>query len=134
MSALVPDGLDAATRAALEDPAGNVLVATSDAAAPSARADVVHRPHQIGTPADLAVLAGLADRLVVTHQDLISFHNPGYFPFGAAWEGYRDLTRRALAAADRVLFFSAHAGRRARRRAGGAGTVPTSSTSASIMR
>ena len=111
VSVLVPDGLDAATRAALDRIPGVSLVATSDAgrSPTAARADVVHRPHQIGTPADLAVLAGLADRLVVTHQDLISFHNPGYFASDTGWEGYRDLTRRALAAADRVVFFSAHA-------------------------
>jgi glycosyltransferase involved in cell wall biosynthesis len=111
VSVLVPDELDAATRAALERIPGASLVAASDADrfSAAARADIVHRPHQIGTPADLAVLAGLADRLVVTHQDLISFHNPGYFASGTAWEGYRDLTRRALAAADRVVFFSAHA-------------------------
>jgi glycosyltransferase involved in cell wall biosynthesis len=109
--ALVPDGLDAATRASLERIDGLTLVAASHAgrSPAAARADVVHRPHQIGAPADLAVLAGLADRLVVTHQDLISFHNPGYFASSPAWEGYRDLTRRALAAADRVVFFSAHA-------------------------
>jgi hypothetical protein len=76
--------------------------------APPLRADVVHRPHQVSAPADLAFLAGLADRLVVTHQDLISFHNPAYFSSEPAWEGYRALTRRALGAADRVLFFSEH--------------------------
>ncbi len=111
VSALVPDRLDADTRAALERNPGVTLVAAADAGrSPAAvRADLVHRPHQIGAPADLAVLAGLADRLVVTHQDLISFHDPGYFPSGAAWRGYRDITRRALAAADRVVFFSEHA-------------------------
>ena len=65
-------------------------------------------PIRLGAPADLAVLAGLADRLVVTHQDLISFHDPAYFPSASAWDGYRELTRRALAAADRVVFFSEH--------------------------
>ena len=51
----------------------------------------------------------LADRLVVTHHDLISFHNPSYFPSPTHWDGYRVLTRRALAVADRVLFGSEHA-------------------------
>jgi glycosyltransferase involved in cell wall biosynthesis len=76
---------------------------------PPLRADVVHRPFQISSPADLTFLAQLGDRLVVTQQDLIGYHNPSYFPSPGAWEGYRLLTRTALAAADRVLFFSAHA-------------------------
>ena len=46
---------------------------------------------------------------MLTQQDLIAFHNPAYFPTRPAWEGYRRLTRIALSAADRVLFFSAHA-------------------------
>jgi glycosyltransferase involved in cell wall biosynthesis len=54
------------------------------------------------------VLAALADRLVVTHQDLIGFHNVAYFPSTEGWRGYRDLTRRALGAADHVVFASDH--------------------------
>ena len=110
VSALVSDELNGATRAALERIPGLSLLAVSQAVRSpgGTRADVVHRPHQIGAPADLAVLAGLADRLVVTHQDLISFHDPAYFPSASAWDGYRELTRRALAAADRVVFFSEH--------------------------
>jgi glycosyltransferase involved in cell wall biosynthesis len=69
----------------------------------------VHRPFQIDSPADLAFLARLGDRLVITQQDLIGYHNPSYFGSTQAWEGYRSLTSRALAAADRVLFFSDHA-------------------------
>ena len=46
---------------------------------------------------------------MITHQDMISYRNPSYFDSFAAWEGYRQLTRRALAVADRVIFFSAHA-------------------------
>ena len=71
--------------------------------------DLVHRPFQIATPGDLPALAELADRLVITHQDLISFHNPSYFRSADAWHSYRDLTRRGLAIADHVVFFSKHA-------------------------
>ena len=39
---------------------------------------------------------------MITHQDLISFHNPSYFPSPEAWAGYQQLTRQALAAADHV--------------------------------
>lgn len=72
-------------------------------------ADVVHRPFQVSSSDDLAFLAGMADRLVVTHQDLISYRNPSYFHTAAEWRAFRRLTRRSLAIADRVLFFSAHA-------------------------
>jgi glycosyltransferase involved in cell wall biosynthesis len=110
VSVLVPDRLSEPARSALQRLDGVALV-TSDSggtSAHAARADVVHRPHQISNPADLAVLSALGERLVITHQDLISFHNPAYFPSDHAWRGYRDLTRRALGGADRVLFFSEH--------------------------
>jgi glycosyltransferase involved in cell wall biosynthesis len=72
-------------------------------------ADVVHRPYQVNNDEDLAFLAKLGERLVVTNQDLIGYHNPSYFRDFDAWAGYRRITRSALAVADRVLFFSAHA-------------------------
>ena len=72
-------------------------------------ADVVHRPFQLTNAGDLTFLASLGRRLVLTHQDLIAFHNPAYFPSTEAWEGYRQLTRLALAAIDRVVFSSAFA-------------------------
>jgi glycosyltransferase involved in cell wall biosynthesis len=110
VTVLVPDRLGEPARAALARLDG-VTLATADGGGGPARTapfDVVHRPHQISSPADLAVLSGLGERLVITHQDLISFHNPAYFPSDSAWRGYRDLTRRALGSADRVLFFSEH--------------------------
>jgi glycosyltransferase involved in cell wall biosynthesis len=73
------------------------------------RADVVHRPFQVSAPADLTLLAQVSDRLVVTHQDLISYRNPAYFRSFVDWQGYRELTRRALATADHVVFVSGHA-------------------------
>jgi glycosyltransferase involved in cell wall biosynthesis len=73
------------------------------------RADIVHRPFQVSNAADFKFVAGLGDRLVITHQDLISYFNPSYFPSLEAWEGYRQLTRGVLSTADRVLFFSPHA-------------------------
>lgn len=71
--------------------------------------DVVHRPFQLTNAGDLSFLASLGERLILTQQDLIAFHNPAYFPDVAAWEGYRQLTRLALGAIDRVVFFSASA-------------------------
>ena len=46
---------------------------------------------------------------MITHQDLIAYRNPGYFPGYPQWERYQRLTRRALALADYVVFFSHHA-------------------------
>lgn len=72
-------------------------------------ADVVHRPYQVSNDEDLSFLARLGERLIVTNQDLIAYHNPSYFRSFDTWEGYRRITRSALAVADRVMFFSAHA-------------------------
>ncbi|MBV9605288.1 MAG: glycosyltransferase family 4 protein [Solirubrobacterales bacterium] len=71
-------------------------------------ADIVHRPFQLSNAGDLGFLQALGDRVILTQQDLIAFHNPAYFPATAAWQDYRGLTRLSLATADRVLFFSDH--------------------------
>ena len=71
--------------------------------------DVVHRPQQVFTPADLQLLRMLGERVVISHLDLIAYRNPAYHPDPHAWHAYRRTTRLALAAADRVLFFSEHA-------------------------
>ena len=78
-----------------------------------------HRPFQVVTPLDIALLRRLGRAVVVTQQDLIAYHNPAYFDDYAAWHGYRELAREALAAADRVAFFSGHAAGEARRRGPG---------------
>jgi len=70
------------------------------------RSDVVHRPFQITSSEDLTFLACLGERIVVTHQDLIAYHNPGYFASFETWRRHRQLTRAALSLADRVVFFS----------------------------
>jgi glycosyltransferase involved in cell wall biosynthesis len=107
LTALVPAPMSGEARAVLEaQPGVRLAAAGSD---DGIRADLVHRPFQIATPADMPALARLADRLVITHQDLISFHNPSYFRSPTGWHSYRALTRRALAIADHVVFSSAHA-------------------------
>jgi glycosyltransferase involved in cell wall biosynthesis len=111
VTAIVPTDLGADVRALLQRLPTVTLARVAPGAEPppDIRGDVVHRPFQIAAPADLTFLARLGDRLVITHQDLISYHNPSYFPSSEAWTGYRALTRRGLGAADQVLFFSAHA-------------------------
>jgi glycosyltransferase involved in cell wall biosynthesis len=79
------------------------------------KTDLVHRPQQVFTIDDLNLLAPLGHRLVITHLDLIAYHNPTYFPDLSQWRRHVRATRIALAAADRVLFFSAHALRDAER-------------------
>jgi glycosyltransferase involved in cell wall biosynthesis len=71
-----------------------------------ARTDVVHRPQQVFSVDDLNLVRLLGDRLVITHQDLIGYHNAAYHARPEYWERYRQATRLALAAADRTIFFS----------------------------
>ena len=73
------------------------------------RTDVVHRPQQVFTSDDLALLRLLGERIVVTHQDLIAYRLPGYHATVQDWDAYRRTTRLALGAADGVVFFSEHA-------------------------
>ncbi|MFZ1994039.1 MAG: glycosyltransferase [Solirubrobacteraceae bacterium] len=99
---LAADARDALTEAKVE------LIDYEQAAAGVAPTHVVHRPQQVFSADDLNLLRLLGRRLVVTHQDLIAFHNPTYHPGPDAWEQYRRVTRNALAVADRVVVFSDH--------------------------
>jgi glycosyltransferase involved in cell wall biosynthesis len=74
-----------------------------------ARGDIVHRPYQVTSAEDLELLPRLGDRIVITHLDLIAFHNPGYFASFGEWQQYRRVTRQALAMADQAIFLSDHA-------------------------
>ena len=112
LRAIVTDRIDEAAARSLESVPQLELVRYADAPQ-MARADVVHRPFQLDNPGDLSFLTSLADRVVITQQDLIGYQNPSYFATRDAWEGYRELTRTGLAVADRVLFFSQHARREA---------------------
>lgn len=108
VTAIVGDDADADMRVRIGALPGVTPASMAQLRTAGAVADVVHRPFQVSAPADLAVLASVASRLVITHQDLISYHNSSYFPSPGAWAGYRDLTRHALAAADQVVCFSDH--------------------------
>ncbi len=109
LSVIVPDDLRAHAATRLGSLPGVALTRYTEALTGGGPpADVVHRPYQVDNPGELRFLAQLADRLVVTHQDLIGYHNPSYFSSPEAWRGYRRLTRTTLAVADRVVFFSAH--------------------------
>jgi glycosyltransferase involved in cell wall biosynthesis len=75
---------------------------------PGGRTDVVHRPAQVVAPVNLTWLAALGERIVVTHQDLIGYANPGYFESFEAWDEHRALARQSLAMADAAVFISDH--------------------------
>lgn len=74
----------------------------------TARTSIVHRSHQVTGPVDMLLLRRLGRRLVVTHQDLIGFHNPKYHAGATLWSSYRRLTVSSLGAADLVLACSRH--------------------------
>jgi glycosyltransferase involved in cell wall biosynthesis len=111
VTAIVPESLSGYAARMLEGLPGVEVVRVMVGAdvPPTIRADLVHRPYQVASASDLAFLAQLGDRLVITHQDLIRYRNPSYFVSAREWEAYRATTRRALGIADRVLFFSEHA-------------------------
>ncbi len=106
LSIIVPDEPSEQALTGLRALHGLRLVTYAEA---SGGADVVHRPFQLSNAGDLTFLESLGERLLLTQQDLIAFHNPAYFPSAGAWRDYRELTRLALRTADQVLFFSAHA-------------------------
>jgi glycosyltransferase involved in cell wall biosynthesis len=103
---VVPHDLGDYAHAVLDELSGVELLAARDVGPGTERSDVVHRPFQVSSHEDLAFLDSLGERIVVTHQDLIAFHNPGYFRSFKAWTSHRRLTTHALALADRVVFFS----------------------------
>ena len=85
-------------------------VITYDAAVAGVpRTHVVHRPQQVFSEHDLALLRLLGERIVITHQDLIMYRIPSYHTSLDEWRTYRRVTRIALAVADKVVFFSQHA-------------------------
>jgi glycosyltransferase involved in cell wall biosynthesis len=116
---LTPPDLDAdAARAFAEIPdltelpyatAAAAVTGAPDGGAPIGETDIVHRPSQVFSASDLALLLPLGRRIVVTHQDLIAYRIAGYHESVETWERYRRVTRDTLAGADHVVFFSEHA-------------------------
>ena len=109
LTAVIPNEPNDYAVAGLNDLGGVSLITYEEASKlPPGQADLVHRPFQLTNAGDLPFLERLGDRLVLTQQDLIAFHNPSYFPSDEAWTAYRHLNRLAMARADQVVFFSNH--------------------------
>ena len=106
---LIGPGLPAEVTDRLSSLADTRLLTYEEALQRPAPSDIVHRPQQVFSPDDLLLLRPLGRRLVITHHDLIAYHNPAYFPDLDHWERFLRTTASALSVADRVLFFSRHA-------------------------
>lgn len=106
---IVPPDLGDHAGAQLAEMPNVELIPHTDVHPAMSKSDVAHRPYQVNNADDLLILRCAAMRTVITHQDLIAYRNPGYFPGYPQWERYQRLTRQALALADRVVFFSRHA-------------------------
>lgn len=111
---LVPDQLGAEAERFLAARPEIVLLRLEDLGAGREPSDIAHRPYQVTSPTDVAVLRQMGRRLVITQLDNIALRNPGYFEDYAQWNEYRELTCGALAAADQVVFISRHAANDAR--------------------
>ncbi len=109
--AVLADEPDRELRTALADAGVEPVTYVEAASGELRRTDLVHRPQQVFTPSDLRLLQLVGERLVVSHMDLIGYRAPTYHASVDDWRGYRRSTRLALAAADRVIFFSEHARR-----------------------
>lgn len=108
---LVAPDISARAEDALAEVPEVELLSYEEALRDPPRTDVVHRPQQVFTPDDLALLRLVGERIVIGQQDLIAFHNHTYHRDLDAWRAYRRTTRLAMAAADQVIFFSEHARR-----------------------
>jgi GT2 family glycosyltransferase/glycosyltransferase involved in cell wall biosynthesis len=106
---IVPPDLGAYAQKQLANLEGLELVPHTDVVEGMHKSDVSHRPYQVSSLEDLDLLRLTGERQVITHQDLIAYRNPGYFPGYPQWERHQRLTKQALALADSVVFFSNHA-------------------------
>jgi len=104
---LVPDNASELVEAAVCRQGAVAVIREHEVQSGIAKSDIVHRPFQlVASPHDVRLLDLLGERLVVTHQDLIAFHNPSYFAKSEDWFGYRRGTAAALGLVDFVVFFS----------------------------
>ena len=99
------------------------------------KTDIAHRPYQVATRTTCCCCARCGERIVITHQDLIAYRNPGYFPGYPQWERLPppDPTGARLRRRRRVLLpprGARHAARGPRRAASGCASSTSASTTA----
>lgn len=112
---LVPGGLSEYAAGRLTDLQKlSIQPAVVGARSKSESADVVLRPYQFSSEAEVEWLRGNGERLAVVQLDLIAYNDPAYFPGYHQWQSYRDVQRLALTAADGVAFISDTIRRQAR--------------------
>lgn len=68
--------------------------------------DIVHRPYQPTAPIPWDRWRGLAQRTVITVQDLIAYRNGAYFSSSEEWMNYRDNFQRQVSQVDAVVSIS----------------------------
>lgn len=107
--AVVAHDIPVALQRRFDDVPALEVISYEQAIAGVEQSDVVHRPQQVFSEHDLALLHILGERVVVGQQDLIAYRNPAYHQSVDHWWTCRRVTRLALAVADRVVFFSEHA-------------------------
>jgi glycosyltransferase involved in cell wall biosynthesis len=66
--------------------------------------DVIYRPYQVNSLAELDFLRFVADRFIVNQLDTIAFNDPAYFRDHDQWVAYRDVTRLTLQLAGGITF------------------------------
>ncbi len=97
MRVIVPPDLGAYAREQLAGLSNVELMAHTEVHPGMGKTDIAHRPFQVSDTNDLLMLDCAGERVVITHQDLIAYRNPGYFAGYPQWERYQRLTRQALA-------------------------------------
>ena len=68
--------------------------------------DLIHRPFQVFSVQDLALLKKAATRFIVSQLDSIAYANPSYTRDPDEWARYLELTRLTFSQADGIAFIS----------------------------
>lgn len=68
--------------------------------------DLIHRPYQVTSEAELNLLKGISTRFIVSQLDCISYINPTYHANDMEWINYRMLTKHVFSSAEGIVFIS----------------------------
>lgn len=107
LSIIIQDGVDVAMLQGIEQLVENIITLTDVKQYPQHYFHLAHRNFQIRDEREFKLLLHLAQRVVVSQLDLISFSNPAYATNVDDWLHYVDLTRWILDVVDGVIYNSA---------------------------